>query len=63
MTNNELVVIDTKKPTLREEARNQGKLLLAECLEGAKAPIKNYTDAMIPCIIDWLIDKLLGRAA
>ena len=60
MTNKELVVIDTKK---REEAKNQGKLLLADCLEGTKAPIKNYTDAMIPCFIDWLIDRLLGRAA
>lgn len=63
MTNKELVVIDTKKPSLREEAKNQGTLLLADCLEGTKAPIKNYTDAMIPCFIDWLIDRLLGRAA
>lgn len=62
MTNKKLVVIDTKKPALREEAKKQGKLLLADCLEGAKAPVKNYADVMIPCFIDWLIDKLLGRA-
>ena len=63
MTDEELVAIDTGKLSLREEAKNQGKRLLAGCVEGMKVPIKNYADAMISGFIDWVVDRLLERTA
>ena len=58
MVENKIVVVNTQKPTLKEEAKAQGRLFLAECVDGIKKSLIDYATAMISRLCKMVIDKL-----
>ncbi len=63
MQNTELVVIDGREVSLKEEAGMLLEKYATDCLEGAKAPLKRFLDSLIDRAKNRLIEYLRQKLA
>lgn len=63
MPNNEIVVVENKNLSMKEEARVVCKQYATDCLRNAKAPAKQLTASFVDRAIDYLIAYVQRRFA
>lgn len=63
MPNNEIVVVENKNLSMKEEARVVCKQYAIECLRNVKAPAKKLATSFVDRAVDYLIAYVQQRFA